>query len=46
MARLEAVHSTASDEVTFGGGYPNDDGVNLMHDVSPAGSLERITGAK
>jgi len=27
------------DEVTFGG-YPNDDGVNLMHDVSPAGSLE------
>ncbi len=28
------------DEVTFGGGYPNDDGVNLMHDVSPAGSLE------
>ena len=33
------------DQVTFSGGYPNDDGVNLMHDVSPAGSLAPETRA-
>lgn len=33
------------DKVAFSGGYPNDDGVNLMHDVSPVGSLARETRA-
>jgi hypothetical protein len=32
-------------EVEFSGGYPNDDGVNLMHDVSPAGALAPETRA-
>jgi hypothetical protein len=33
------------EKVIFSGGYPNDDGVNLMHDVSPAGSLAKETQA-
>lgn len=33
------------DKVRFSGGYPNDDGVNLMHDVSPAGHKARETTA-
>ena len=33
------------DKVAFTGGYPNDDGVNLMHDVSPSGSLATETRA-
>lgn len=33
------------DKVRFSGGYPNDDGVNLMHDVSPAGHRARETTA-
>ncbi|MDA0712278.1 MAG: M14 family zinc carboxypeptidase, partial [bacterium] len=33
------------DKVIFSGGYPNDDGVNLMHDVSPAGCLATETRA-
>ena len=32
-------------DVAFSGGYPNDDGVNLMHDVSPTGSLAKETQA-
>lgn len=33
------------DKVRFSGGYPNDDGVNLMHDVSPAGHHAKETTA-
>jgi len=33
------------DRVRFSGGYPNDAGVNLMHDVSPAGHKARETTA-
>ena len=33
------------EKVAFSGGYPNDDGVNLMHDVSPAGRLAKETQA-
>jgi hypothetical protein len=33
------------DKVRFSGGYPNDDGVNFMHDVSPAGHRARETTA-
>ncbi|MBT7456420.1 MAG: hypothetical protein HN796_21200 [Gemmatimonadetes bacterium] len=33
------------EKVRFSGGYPNDDGVNLMHDVSPAGHKARETTA-
>jgi hypothetical protein len=33
------------DQVRFSGGYPNDDGVNFMHDVSPAGHRARETTA-
>ena len=32
-------------KVRFSGGYPNDDGVNFMHDVSPAGHRARETTA-
>lgn len=33
------------DKVRFSGGYPNDDGVNFMHDVSPAGHKAKETTA-
>ncbi|NKB71687.1 MAG: hypothetical protein GKR89_31820 [Candidatus Latescibacteria bacterium] len=33
------------EKVRFSGGYPNDEGVNLMHDVSPVGSLAPETRA-
>jgi hypothetical protein len=32
-------------KVVFSGGYPNDDGVNLMHDTSPVGPLAAETRA-